>query len=235
MTSGTLYGVGVGPGDVELMTLKAARLLREVDLIAYPRANGEESFARLIAAPLLDRKIPELPFTIAMRKPAAVLSASYDAAAARLAEHLRAAKNVAVLCEGDPFFYGSFIHVYDRLADRFPTVVVPGVTSLTACAASLRRPLAAGSGIFKVVPATVGETRLRHEIDGAETLAIIKVGVHFDRVRRLLSELRLIDRAAIVERSTLSDERVTPLSEAPPGPRTYFSTVLVYKGEGPPQ
>jgi precorrin-2/cobalt-factor-2 C20-methyltransferase len=230
MTAGTLYGLGVGPGDVELLTLKAARLLREVDVIAYPEANGEPSLARRIVAPLLDGNVPELPFAVTMRQSADALSASYDAAAARIAEHLSAARHVAVLCEGDPFFYGTFIHLHERLVHRFATVVVPGVTSLTACAASLRRPLAAGSDILKVVPATVVESRLRCEVESAEALAIIKIGAYFDRVRTLLAELNLLDRAAIIERSTLSDERVTWLSDASAGPRPYFSTVLVYKG-----
>jgi precorrin-2/cobalt-factor-2 C20-methyltransferase len=233
VTAGTLYGLGVGPGDVELLTLKAARLLSEVDVIAYPEANGEESLARRIVAPLITADVLELPFVVAMKRGADATSASYDDAADRIAAHLGAARDVAVLCEGDPFFYGSFINLHERLAQRFRAIAVPGVTSLTACAASLGRPLAAGRDILKVVPATIGEARLRCEIHGAEALAIIKVGSHFDRVRSVLAELHLLDRAAIIERSTLGDERVTALENAPPGPRPYFSTVLVYNGGRP--
>lgn len=231
MTTGTLYGVGVGPGDVELLTLKAARLLREVDVVAYPEANGEESLARRIVAPLLPEGVIEFGFTVTMKRPAA--AASYDAAAERLAGHLLAGRNVAVLCEGDPFFYGSFMYLHARLAGRFPTVVVPGVTSLTACAASLGRPLAGGADVLKVVPATLGEARLRRELEGADALAIIKVGRHFDCLHRVLSDLGLLDRAALIEQSTLGDERVTAIRNAGSGARSYFSTVLVYNGSRP--
>ena len=125
------------------------------------------------------------------------------------------------------------MYLHERLADLFPTVVVPGVTSLTACAASLGRPLAAGADILKVVPATIGEARLRSELQDAESLAIIKVGHHFDCLHRVLSELDLLDRAALVEHSTLGNERVTALKDAGAGPRSYFSTVLVYNGSRP--
>ncbi len=233
VTAGTLYGLGVGPGDAELLTLKAVRILQHVDVVAYPEPNGEESFARRIVAPLLPERVLELPFTVTMKKSVEARDAAYDEAADRLAAHLHAGRNVAVLCEGDPFFYGSFMYLHERLGKRFPTVVVPGVTSLTACAASLGRPVAAGADVLKVIPATVGEARLRRELLDAESVAIIKVGRHFDCLHGLLSELGLLDRAALVEHSTLGEERVTALKDAAAGSRPYFSTVLVYKGMRP--
>ena len=151
--SGTLYGLGIGPGDPELITLKALRLLQSVPVIAYPAPETGESLARRIVAP----HIPEGRTEIAIRMPLVVerfpAQEVYDAAAAELRAHLRAGRDAAVLCEGDPFFYGSFMYLFGRMAEEFPVEVVPGVSSLTACAAVLGAPLAARNDVLTVVPA----------------------------------------------------------------------------------
>jgi len=231
--AGKLYGVGVGPGDIELLTLKAARLLSEVKIIAYPAANGGESLARRIVAPLIPENAREMPIAIPMEEAREPARSAYDAAAKSIADHLRQGSDVLFLCEGDPFFYGSFMFLQERLGSSFETVIVPGVTSLTACAGVLGRPLAARNEVLKVVPAPLPEQRLRAELQNAEAAAIIKIGRHFDKVRKVLCDLDLIARACIIERATQGDQRITPLNELPQGARPYFSTILIYNGSEP--
>jgi precorrin-2/cobalt-factor-2 C20-methyltransferase len=230
---GTLYGVGVGPGDTELLTLKAARLLAEVRTIAYPAANGGESLARRIVAPLIPETARELPISIPMAQNREAARRAYDHAAEQLSAYLLRGEDVLFLCEGDPFFYGSFMFVHERLHGRFPCVVVPGVTSLTACAAAVGRPLAARNDVLKIVPATLPEERIRAELEHADAAAIIKIGPHFRKVRTVIEELGLAPASAIVERATQGDQRVSRFDDLAEEERPYFSTVLVYNGGEP--
>lgn len=226
----TLYGLGVGPGDPELITIKAWRIIGQVPVIAYPVANGSDSLARRIAAPFIPEDAIELPLAIPMRTEREPARDAYDESVRLIAAHLDAGKDVAFLCEGDPFFYGSFMYLHERLEKTHEIIVVPGVSSLTACAAAIGRPLAARNDLLKVIPAPLAEEQLRAEIASADSVAIIKVGKHFDKVRKLLRSLGLADRAVIIERATRDDERVTPLEQLPEGERPYFSTILIYKG-----
>jgi precorrin-2/cobalt-factor-2 C20-methyltransferase len=229
--SGTLYGLGVGPGDPELVTLKAARILATVPVVAFPRTpDGDDSMARRIAADLIPDIAEILPLALPMCTDRAPGRDAYTAAAATLAAHLDAGRDVAVLCEGDPFLYGSFMYLHDRLADRYPVEIVPGVTSLTAAAAALGRPLAARNDVFTVIPAPVDVARLRTDIAAADAIAVIKVGRHFDKVRAVLRELHLEDQAFLVTAATCAEQSVVPLADLPDGPQPYFSIILVYKG-----
>jgi precorrin-2/cobalt-factor-2 C20-methyltransferase len=188
--TGTLYGLGVGPGDPELVTVKALRLLRAAPVVAYPAPESGGSFARSIVAPYLEDGIVEMPIRIPITggEPG---EAVYDQAAAMLGDHLDAGRDVAVLCEGDPFFYGSFMYLFGRLADRYPVEVVPGVSSLMACAAVLGAPLSARNDTLLVVPAPLPAGILRLRLAEAEAAAIIKIGRHFEKVRDVLTDLGL--------------------------------------------
>jgi precorrin-2/cobalt-factor-2 C20-methyltransferase len=230
---GTLYGVGVGPGDTELLTLKAARLLVEVRTIAYPAANGGESLARRIVAPLIPETARELPIAIPMTQKREAARQAYDRAVEQISSRLLQGEDVLFLCEGDPFFYGSFMFIHERLKERFPCVIVPGVTSLTACAAALGRPLAARNDVLKIIPATLPEERIRAELRQVDAAAIIKIGAHFAKVHTILAELGLTHGSAIVERATQGDQRIFGLVDLPEGERPYFSTILVYNGGEP--
>lgn len=225
------YGLGVGPGDPELLTLKAWRIISEAPVIAYPKANGGESLARSCAAPFIPEDIIELAIDLPMRSEREPAQAAYDQAALAIAAHLDAGRDVAFLCEGDPFFYGSFRYLFERLGSAHETVIVPGITSLTACAAQARRPLVARNDVLKVLPAPLDEARLKAEIAGADAVAILKVGPHFEKVRRILRELGLEAHAVVVERATLEDERISCLKDIPVGARPYFSMILVHKGD----
>ena len=224
--TGTLYGLGVGPGDPELMTLKAVRLLQRAPVIAYPAAEGGDSSARAIAAEFIPQGATELAIKVPMR-PGRMPIKVYDAAAEAIAGHLAAGRDVAVLCEGDPFFYGSFMYLHDRLAGRFACIVVPGVSSLTACAASAGRPLAGRNAVLTVLPATLADADLTARLNNTEAAAILKVGRHLPRLCAVIEACGLTARAIYVEHASRRDEKVLPLSEASGAEAPYFSMILI--------
>ena len=227
--SGTLYGIGVGPGDPELLTIKAYRLLRAVPVLAYPAPERGPSLARAIAAPHLNGARTEIAIRMPMVSARFPAQEVYDRAAEELGGHLEAGRDVAVLCEGDPFFYGSFMFLFGRMAERFRVDVVPGVSSLTACAAVLGAPLAARNDVLAVVPAPLPEGELRNRLSWIDAAAIIKIGRHFGKVRTLLTELGFADRARYIEHATMETQKVLPLEDVDPDKVPYFSTVLVHE------
>lgn len=230
--TGRLYGVGLGPGAPDLITLRAARLIEGAPVIAYPTLAGGESFARSIAADLIPAGVQEIVLDVPMTPERAPAQAAYDDGAARIAAALDAGKDVVCLCEGDPFFYGSFMYLFARLSERFEVEVVPGVTSITACAARAGMPLVARNERLTILPGPLPEAELTARIAGAESLAILKVGRHLPKLREVIGRLGLMDRAVYVERATLANEVILPLAEAPEA-APYFSMILITKGEDP--
>ena len=227
--TGIVYGVGVGPGDPELLTLKAARLIRSADLIAYPAPEEGPSFARQIASPHIPADMTELPIRMSIGDGRFPKDDIYDKAAHTIALAADSGKQVTVLCEGDPFFYGSFMYLFARLADRCRVEVVPGVSSLMACATATRGALAARNDVLTVIPAPLPEEELRRRLAEIEAAAIIKVGRHFAKVRKVLTELKLADCTRYVEHATLASERVLPLHEVGTEEAPYFSMLLVHR------
>ena len=224
-----LYGLGIGPGDPELITVKALRILQAVPVIAYPAPEHGDSLARAIVQSV----IPPDRIEVVIRTPMLVArfpaEEVYDRAAATLGDHLIAGRDVAVLCEGDPFFYGSFMYLYARMADRFSVEVVPGVSSLTACAAVLGQPLAARNDVLTVVPAPLDADQLKRRLAESDAAAIVKVGRHFAKVRQVLAELGIIERARYVAHATMADQCIAPLDSVDPAAVPYFSMILVHK------
>jgi precorrin-2/cobalt-factor-2 C20-methyltransferase len=231
VSEGTLYLVGVGPGDPELLTLRAVRVLRNVHVIAYPSTGEDAAFAREIASQYILPGAILMPVTIPMIVERGPAQAAYDAAADDIAAHLRAGRSAAWLCEGDPLFYGSAMYVLARLGGMARVEVVPGVTSLTAAAAAIARPLAARNEILKVLPAPLPDETLRPELLATPAAAIIKVGRHFDRIRDLLRDSGHAANAVVVEHATTLRQRITPLVGFRYGERQYFSTILCYRGD----
>ena len=226
--TGRLYGIGVGPGDPELMTLKAIRILRAVPVIAYPAPDHGESAARSIAAEFIPAGRTEVAIRVPMR-PGKMPVEIYDLAADELAAHLRAGRDVGVLCEGDPFFYGSFMYLHDRLAGRFPCTIVPGVTSLTACAAASGKPLVRRDDVLSVLPATLPDAELQRRLGDSDAAAILKVGRHLPRLRQMLARQNLSDRAVYVAHATRPDERVVAMPALIDDEAPYFSMILISK------
>jgi len=229
---GCLYGVGLGPGDPELITLKAARLIAGAKFVAYPALAGNASFARSIAAELISADAREIIMDIPMTSARAPAQAAYDKGAVEIASALESGEDVVVLCEGDPFFYGSFMYLFARLSPRFHTQVVPGVTSITACSAAAGMPLVARNERLTVLAGPLPSAELRDRIGGAEAVAIMKVGRHLPKIRAVIKALGLLDRAVYVERASLPEARVCPLKDAP-DEAPYFSMILLTKGADP--
>ena len=225
--SGTLYGVGVGPGDPDLITLKAHKILQTVPVIAYPAPERGDSLARRVAAP----HIPQGRREIVIRMPLDLKRFpdrdSYDKAAEQIATALRGGEDVAVICEGDPFFYGSFMYLFDRLNADFPIQVVPGISSLMACASAAMMPLVARNETLLVLPAPMAEADLRARLALAEAAAIIKLGRHAAKVKGILDDLDLLDDAQYIAHATMPDEVVQPLANMAAEDVPYFAMILV--------
>ncbi|MAM61911.1 precorrin-2 C(20)-methyltransferase [Maritimibacter sp. UBA3975] len=230
--TGMLIGVGLGPGDPDLMTLRAARVIGAAEVVAYPTLPGTDSFARSIAADLIRPDADEIVIEVPMTKAREPAQAAYEVGAERIAAALEAGRDVAVLCEGDPFFYGSFMYLHSRLAERFPVTVIPGITSVSAATAGALRPLVARNEVLTVLPGPIDSAMLASKVEQAEAVVIMKVGRHLSRIRDVLDQLGLAEQAIYVERATLDAERILPLAEAP-DPAPYFSLILVTKGSDP--
>lgn len=229
--SGILYGIGVGPGDPDLMTLKAARLIASASVVAYPAPDSGVSFARAIAADHIRPYATEIPMIVPMRTERFPAQSVYDREADLIAAHLSEGRDVVVLCEGDPFFYGSFMYLYDRLAEHFRTEIVPGVSSLTTCASRLKQPLAARNDVLTVIPAPSSDEAILQRLAMGGSFAIIKVGRHFQRICDLLKSQNLYDKASYVERASLETEKTSRLKDVQEDCAPYFSMILIYDGE----
>lgn len=227
--SARVFGLGAGPGDPELITLKALARLRAAPVVAYPAPQGGASFARAIVARFLSPAQIELPIRVPIEAAPFPADAVYDAAAAAIAAHLAAGRDVAVLCQGDPFFYGSFMYLFARLAASHAVEIVPGVSSLGAVAAAARWPLAAHRDVLSVLPAMLDDAALARRLADCDAAAIIKLGRHFPRVRALLDRLGLAAGARYVERASLAAERVLPLDRVAAETVPYFSMILLHR------
>ncbi len=232
MSRGRLYGIGVGPGDSELLTLKAVRIIAESDIIAYaaPKESGE-SMARGIASPHIPRGKSEYPIYIPMLASNEPASRIYDEAACDLAKAMDSGKQVAVLCEGDPFFYGSFMYLFARLHEAYECETVAGVSSILAGAAVAGMPLAARNDSLTVLPAPMSDVALTSHLQFTSAAVIIKLGRHFSRIGRLFESLDLIGNACYISHATHAKQVVLPLQEAfAMGIEApYFSLILWHK------
>ncbi|GAB0115506.1 precorrin-2 C(20)-methyltransferase [Acidisoma sp. C75] len=232
---GRLLILGMGPGDPELLTLKAARLLAETRHIAYFAKAGHRGHARHLAEAHLRTDAVELrfdyPVTVEIPHSEAAykqaMTACYDAAAARVAERLAAGADVALLCEGDPFFYGSAMYLFDRLRGRFTVEVVPGIPGMVGCWAAAALPMTHGDDILAILPGTLAEEALEAALARADAAVIMKLGRNLPKVRRVIARLGRTGRAYYIERGTMAEARVLPLAEMAGAPAPYFSMILI--------
>lgn len=224
-----IWGLGVGPGDPELITLKALRILQAADVIAYPAPDGADSLVRAIAATHMPVGAEEMIISTPMVTERHPAQNAYDEAAGQIDEHARAGKTIAILCEGDPFFYGSFMYLYSRLSENWRVGVVPGVSSLNAGAAELGVPLAERNDVVSVIPATLDEADLAERLAAADAAVIIKVGRHLDKVRRVLEAEGLAAGARYIERATMDGQRIASLDDMSDQKAPYFSLIIVRK------
>ena len=232
--TGTLFSVGVGPGDPELITLKAARILAATPVYAFFAKRGRPGHARAIAAAHLSARAEMLrfdyPYTteIPLTDPAYAtgMTEFYATAANTVATRLDAGQDVAILCEGDPFFYGSAMYLFDHLAPRYPHQVIPGVTGMSGSWARAGLPMTHGDDVLTVLPGTLDGATLAARLVQTDAAVIMKVGRNLPKIRAALAEAGRHD-AIYVERGTMDDERILPLSDLPDGPAPYFSLILL--------
>ena len=233
--TGKLYGVGTGPGDPELLTLKAVRALDEADVLAWFAKAGGTGNGRAIVEGRVRPGMVELPLhypvTVEIDKEhddyKSRITAFYDASASAVAEHLAAGRTVAILSEGDPMFYGSYMHLHVRLAHRFPTEVVPGITAMSGCWSLSGLPIVQGDDVLSVLPGTMGEEQLSRRLVDTEAAVIMKVGRNLPKIRRALSNAGRLGEAIYVERGTTPAGKSMRLSEKLDDAAPYFSLVLV--------
>ncbi|MBV9751106.1 MAG: precorrin-2 C(20)-methyltransferase [Hyphomicrobiales bacterium] len=236
---GRLHGVGLGPGDPELVTLKAVRLIRESQVVAYFAKKGRPSNARRIASSWIKPGTIELAleFPITTEIPfdqpayACELRPFYDQAAREIAAHLSRSRDVALICEGDPLFYGSFMHIQARLKDCFAISVCAGVTGMSGCWTAAQAPMSWGDDVLTVIPATLPRDELARRLAETDAAVLMKLGRNLPKVRAALIDAGLAERAIYVERGTTADERVLRLAEKCDDDAPYFALILV-PGEG---
>jgi len=235
MQTGKLIGVGVGPGDPELLTLKAMRALQSVDVVAHFAKAGNASNARAVVAGILREGVAELPllYPVTTETPVSdptyrsTIQAFFDQAADTIANHLKAGRSVAVLSEGDPLLYGSYMHLHVRLMKHFPTRVIPGVSAMSGCWSAAGLPITQGDDVLTILPGTLDEAELLRRFQQNDPTVVMKVGRHLGKIRRALIAADRIANAIYVERGTMESQRLMPLNEKPDDSAPYFAIVLV--------
>jgi precorrin-2/cobalt-factor-2 C20-methyltransferase len=239
---GRLIGVGVGPGDPDLLTLKAVHALEGADVVAHFAKAGNPSNARAIATQFLKPEVTELPllYPVTTEEPThdpkyrSAIQDFFDESAGAVATHLEGGRTVAVLSEGDPLFFGSYMHLHVRLMKHYPTEVIPGVTAMSGCWSAARLPIAQGDDVLTVLPGTLDEVELIRRFRQNDPTVVMKIGRNLSKVRRALIAAERLDQATYVERGTMNDERMMPLHEKPNDAAPYFAIVLVSGREWAP-
>ncbi|ARE39590.1 Cobalt-precorrin-2 C20-methyltransferase [Rhodovulum sp. P5] len=239
MSKGTVYGLGLGPGDPDLMSVRADRILRRAAHVAYFRKEGRCGQARRIVEGLIPETAAEYPMEypvtteIPFEDPRynATLSAFYADCTARLTALAEAGEDVVVLCEGDPFFYGSFMHLYTRLMGVVPVEVVPGITGMSAAWTASGAPITWGDDVLTVLPGTLPEETLAEGIGAADAVVVMKMGRHLEKLRRALAAAGKAEAAWIVEYAAMPGQQVTRLADYSEPTAPYFSILLVH-GQG---
>jgi precorrin-2 C20-methyltransferase / precorrin-3B C17-methyltransferase len=239
---GTLWGVGLGPGDPELVTVKAARVIGAADVVAYHSARHGRSIARGIAEPYLrpgqiEEHLVYPVTTETTEHPGGYTGAMedfYRESAERIAAHLDAGRDVALLAEGDPLFYSSYMHMHTRLTERFDAVIVPGVTSVSAASAAVATPLVQGEQVLTILPGTLPADELRRRLADTDAAVVMKLGRSYPAVREALSRAGRLDDASYVERASTASQRVSPAGEVDENSVPYFSVVMLPGRATPP-
>ncbi len=238
--SGTLFGVGLGPGDPELMTLKAVRVLNAAPVVAHFRKLGRAGHARTIASAHIRPDVVEVAFEYPVTteigfREAGYVSAIrdlYGASADSIVAHLQDGRDVALLCEGDPLFYGSFLHMYDRIKGAHPAIVIPGITGMSGCWTAAQAPITYGDDVMTVLPGTLDKDALTKHLKDADAAVIMKVGHNLEKIKGALRDAGRFDDAIYVERGTMPGERVSRLADLGECAVPYFSIILLPGGRG---
>ncbi|WFR95498.1 precorrin-2 C(20)-methyltransferase [Rhizobium tumorigenes] len=235
VSTGRLIGVGTGPGDPDLLTVKAVKALERADVVAYFAKAGRHGNGRTVVDDLLRADVSMLPLYYPVTTEIdrhhedykRQITAFYDLSAEAVAAHLDAGRTVAVLSEGDPMFYGSYMHLHVRLAHRYPTEVIPGITAMSGCWSLAGMPIVQGDDVMSVLPGTMEEAELARRLVDTEAAVIMKVGRNLPKIRRALAASGRLHHAVYVERGTMRNQSVTRMIERDDGEAPYFSLILV--------
>lgn len=236
---GTFHGVGLGPGDPDLLTVKAVKLIESAGLVTFFAKAGRRGNARTIVDKWIPKGKPELPLWYPMTTESHfgedvyidALRAFYERSVEAIADVLDMGKDVVLVCEGDPMFYGSFMHLYVRLKDRYPTKITPGVTGMAGCWAAAGLPMTWGDDQLSVLAGTMSEDDLVRRLEATDAAVVMKLGTNYPKVRRAIVRAGLLHRATYVERGTMAGEQVIALAERTEETAPYFSLILI-PGEG---
>ncbi|MCF6234694.1 MAG: precorrin-2 C(20)-methyltransferase [Rhodobacteraceae bacterium] len=239
LNRGTIHGVGLGPGEADLMSVRADRLIRNVAHVAFFRKPGRQGHARKTVEGMLPANAIEYPMEypvtteIPVSDPAynAMLSKFYTKCTTHLTALSQQGHDVVVLCEGDPFFYGSFMHLFTRLQGVAPVQVVPGITGMSAAWTATNLPVTWGDDVLSVLTGTLSEQELTRRMGDTDALVVMKIGRNFTKVKRALSQAGLYPRAWLVEYAAMAEQTVTKLSEVGDHVAPYFSIIIVH-GQG---
>ena len=221
-----IIGISLGTGDPDLLTLKAYKALQSVDVIAYISSNGS-SFARTIADCHIKPSTIEVDINMPMETSTNTATIVYDTASQKIIEHINSGKSVGILCEGDALFYGSFMYLYDRLKNICPVEIIPGVTSLSAGASVAQLPLTSRNDVLTIIPAPNSEDIIRHHVQNSDSVAFMKIGRHFDKIKSILKQENLLENAVCVTKATCHDQEIHSMSDIDTAP--YFSIIIVRK------
>ncbi len=235
MAKGQLYGIGVGPGDPELVTVKAVKHIEKADIIAFPTAKGATGNAKRTIEPYITKAHQLISLTYPVTAgPVAdsqtylpLMKKFYDDTAQEMKAELLKGKNIAIICAGDPFIFGSYMYWHARLSDEFETIVIPGISSILAAPVELGKPLCHREDVVSIIPATLSEDQLVENLTNSTSAVIMKLGRTFPKVVNALKKAGLEDKAYYVERATMQNQRILPVLEVDPTKVAYFSVVVI--------
>lgn len=238
--SGRIYGIGLGPGDPELMSVKAHRLLNEARHVAYFRKEGRAGRARKLVEGLIPQDAQEfaMEYPITTEIPLSdprynqVLSGFYAECTAHLAALAATGEDVVVLCEGDPFFYGSFMHLYTRLKDTAEVHVVPGITGMSAAWTATGAPITWGDDVLSVLMGTLPAAELARHMMQADALVIMKIGRNFSKICGALKASNKFEKAWMVEFAAMEGQTVQRLSDVAEDHKAPYFSIIIVHGQG---
>lgn len=236
---GKIYGVGVGPGAVDLLSVRADKLVREAKYIAFFRKAGRAGHARQIASTLLSKDVIELameyPITteipLSDQRYSEVLSEFYKKYSNMIISLSQTGIDLVILCEGDPFFYGSFMHIYSRVKDKCPVEVVPAITGMSAAWTATDIPITWGDDILTVLMGTLDKTTLENQLQDTNAAIIMKIGHNLPKIKKALERTGRFYDAFIVEYAAMDKQTVQRLSDYNTENAPYFSIIILH-GQG---
>ena len=237
MKTGKIFGVGLGPGDPELITLKSASLIKSSEYIFFFKKRNSASRALRIVKDIIRKdavKIAlEFPITTEIdskkKEYKIKLNKFYEESVIKINNVLKKPSNLCLLCEGDPFFYGSFIHIFERLKERFEIEIIPGVTGMSGAWSANKIPMVSGDEILTVLMGTLNEEKLKLYVKKSDVIVIMKIGKNFKKICRILKDEGVFNNAYLISNATTSLEKVTKLNENIHNSVPYFSIILINK------